>query len=117
MSGDVEDPPRFGPAHKRASELSDAELQAELERRRAVAVASTAPAGSALSARQSAQYLANLELPANAGPADVAAAYDRLAARYAAGRSSDDAGKRSASEQLLSSLTEARDALLAHFRR
>jgi hypothetical protein len=120
MTDDLEEPPRFGAAHKRAAELSDAELRAEVEQRR-LREATTAERGAVheptLSSQRRAQYLANLELSSDAGPAEVAAAHDRLAARYLPGRQASDPRQRDATEQLLRSLGEARDALLAHFRR
>jgi len=120
MTDDLEEPPRFGAGHKRAAELSDAELRAEVELRR-LREAATAERDAVhepiLSSQRRAQYFANLELAANAGPDEVAAAHDRLAARYTPGRQASDAQQRDATEQLLRSLGEARDALLAHFRR
>jgi hypothetical protein len=120
MTDDLEEPPRFGPAHKRAGELSDQELKAELEQRRARRGGPSergAVHELGLSPRQTAQYFANLELSTNAGPAEVAAAYARLVAKYTPAKGSSDAQQRSAADQLLRSLTEARDALLAHLAR
>jgi hypothetical protein len=120
MTDDLDEPPRFGAGHRRAAELGDAELRAEVEARR-LREAATAERGAVheptLSNQRRAQYFANLELSSDAGPAEVAAAHDRLAARYTPGRLASAAQQRDATEELLRSLAEARDALLAHFRR
>lgn len=129
----------FGPRNVPLPELTDAELLAEVERRRrsrggaapasdpeqqSSTQASPAPrAGETLRARsgsgirrprQVRQWLANLELEEDASLQDVEAAFARLNQRYAPAAQHTDAKQRSTAQLLLDALRSAYEGLRQH---
>lgn len=116
MTPPSNDAPGFGPDNKPLSELTDAELLEEVQRRRRARGLHTplADGPSKLSDHQAAQYFANLELHPSAGAKEVEAAYERLKQRFAPAADSSDPERRRAAGQLLRSLREAYTGLLKH---
>lgn len=120
----------FGSAGKPLASLSDAELQLEVQTRRArrhggggimhasqVGDASPADAAPLPLTRQARQWLANLELDDNANLADVDHAYARLVARYAPAADTSDGERRATARALLASLKKAHEGLRLYFSR
>ena len=117
----------FGRADKPLSELSDAELEAELiRRRRARAQGRSAADAAGLGRRDGApsprrkqllQYYANLELDPGASLADIKAAYRELMKRYHPDKHARDDAKHRAATELAQQLTTAYVGLLEHLER
>ncbi|MCS6798261.1 MAG: J domain-containing protein [Myxococcota bacterium] len=107
------------------AEWTDAELAAELQRRRAARAARRAesagtvegPAGTdeaSAERRRIAQCYANLELPQGAPLERVQAAYRELVGRYHPDRHAGDPERHRAATELLRSLTEAYETLVRY---
>jgi DnaJ-domain-containing protein 1 len=108
-------------AGKPLSELTDRELEEELQRRRRARGGGTGvaePTGetprlaAAVKRAQVRQWYANLELKAGATVDDVRAAYQRLMARYHPDKHASDPEKHRAATRLAHGLTEAYHGLL-----
>jgi DnaJ-domain-containing protein 1 len=130
---------KFGVGGKRLADLTDAELEEELLRRRRVRAArrsagampledamapsrrssETAPWRGSRSVyeQQIAQYYANLELQPGAPLEEVRRAYRELMARYHPDKHVGDAERHKAATELAQSLTRAYTALVAHLER
>lgn len=111
----------FDRTKKRVAELSDAELEAELLRRRRARAERRRdlerPADPTSTVRtpeeqQLAQYFANLELKPGATLDDVRRAYRELMKRYHPDRFVGDAERQKSASELSKSLTRAYDALV-----
>lgn len=113
--------PRGDVSHKRVAELSDAELEAELVRRRKARAEARSVAGPIASAsdrdnperQQLVQYYANLELPPFASAEDVRRAYKELVRRYHPDKHAGDPERQKIAGELVQSLTKAYEAILA----
>ena len=98
------------------SQLSDAELEREAQRRRrARRGQSEEPAPR--DKRQVAQWLANLELSQRASRAEVEEAYQKLVTKYGAAAEKSEGPRKKASDKLVASLGEAYRGLLDYFER
>lgn len=112
-------------AHKRVAELSDAELEAELIRRRRARAMARSEAGPIAreserdnpEQKQLLQYYANLELPPFASMDDVKKAYKDLVRRYHPDKHAGDPDRQKTANELLQSLTRAYEGLTAYFER
>jgi DnaJ-domain-containing protein 1 len=114
----------FGPSGKPLADLSDGELRAEAQRRRALrsrggqgSPSDPAPAPPSQPGEpppQVRQWYANLEVPVGADRGAVEAAYERLARRYDPERHRGDADKHRAALDLTRSLTRAYRGLVAY---
>lgn len=112
-------------AHKKVAELTDAELEAELVRRRrerALARSAGGPIARASERdnpeqKQLLQYYANLELPPFASLDDVRRAYKELVHRYHPDKHAGDAARQKTANELLQSLTKAYDGLVRYLER
>ncbi len=109
----------FGASAKPLSELSDAELENELlRRRRERAERRGRPAKGEPTVspqkKQLAQYYANLELEEGASLDDVKAAYRELMRKYHPDKHLGDPARHKAATELAQSLTQAYHALVEH---
>ncbi|MCA9600512.1 MAG: DnaJ domain-containing protein [Polyangiales bacterium] len=111
----------FGKAQKPLAELTDTELEAELQtRRRARGPVGPPPERrtSALDeARRVRQWYANLELPPGASLVEVEAAYRKLLEQFHPDRHAGDPEKHRAATLLVASLTEAHANLITYLAR
>ncbi len=109
----------IGPDGRPVGDLSDAELEEELERRRrkrGAMVAAERPhaKGRRTPSRRIVQFYANLELSEDASLEEVRSAYGRLMERYHPDRHANDPERHRAATKLAAQLTEAYEALLEH---
>ncbi len=112
-------------AGKRLSELTDQELETELQRRRRLRGnhRGTEPEresrglAAAVERANTRQWYANLELEPGATLADVKDAYQRLMAKYDPEKHAHDPDKYRAAKELARGLTEAYEHLTEHLRR
>ena len=102
----------FGPSGKKLAELSDAELEAERERR----LGPSKDRGRPTLGRVK-QYLANLELGPSATWPEIQRAYDRLRERYHPDKHDDHPERRETALELTESLNKAYEALKRYFER
>lgn len=113
----------FGNADKPLRELSDAELEDELLRRRRSRAKGRSDADAAGLGREKSpsprrkqllQYYANLELEPGATTADVKAAYKSLMKKYHPDKHGEDEARHRSATELAQQLTRAYQALTRH---
>jgi DnaJ-class molecular chaperone len=98
---------RFGPSKKKLADLTDAELDDEVQRRRAA----RGGTDTAADKQKLAQLYASLELPFGAPKQAIESAYERLRAKYAPERFKDP-DRHATAVELVDSLKKAYEGLL-----